>query len=245
MEHPGAYMKVIPKLTGPAMKSRTPHVNELESSIKKTGLLLSRKNDQLSEDGDDSKDEEDSEDDLSETGDDGLCESIGFATASLAELRPSIEQNLLSSERSRLQSAHPTFGPFHLSTPASIYVSIVRDKFPKAQDQLIERLGEANWQRHISVRKQVGANEKPLEEQEVGSIFHPHSAFHDSGIGTSVQTQTQYAESHTSFISSNTEGAKGALRVPPMPANACSGQSFQCPVCKLIVSNIQNRVEWK
>ena len=208
-------------------------------------IVLSSVSQHLPENDDDFKDKDELDDGPSETDDCDICENIGFATASLAELRPSLEENIISSERSCFQSVLTPFRPFLLSDPASIYVSIVREKFPKAQDQLVERLGEANWQRHNMVRRQESVTQKHIEEPEIGSVFHPYSAFHDSGIGTSVREQSQHAPSHTSFISSNTDESSRSFRVPPVPADACSGKAFQCSICGLKVNNIYNRVQWK
>ena len=49
--------------------------------------------------------------------------------------------------------------------------------------------------------------------EEPYSNFRPYSAFPESGIGTSVPAQTQYARSHKTFNSSDNERKEGPLRV--------------------------------
>lgn len=87
---------------------------------------------------------------------------------------------------------------------------------------------------------------EPPEELAIAkSVFRPHSAFHDSGIGTSNPAQTQYTPSHTSFQSSNTEGEHKSLRVPATPLEVHDGIPFECFICKSFLTNIKTRVDWK
>ena len=166
------------------------------------------------------------------------------------ELGPTLYQNLRYAEKARIQSSQPPTVPFCVSGPAWIYVLHVRGKYRQAQSRLVERPGEANWQRHRDVRERrdqiVNSTEEHSptaqveddEHQEPHSLFRPYSAFHDSGIGTSVPAQTSYAQSHTSFLSSNTEGEHGSPRVPPS-----AGKPFQCYLCGHVLSSIKNRVD--
>lgn len=221
-------------------------IQSLESTVKQSALIVSGLSDRSPEDDHEFGDEDNVVwDDSSEASDCDICEDIGFSTACLTELRPCLEQNIICSENSNLQSAQPPSVPFCLSNPARIYVSLIKDKFKQAQDQLVERLGEANWQRHLNVRKRIDIVQPLSEEEESGSVFRPYSAFHDSGTGTSVPAWTQYAPSHASFISSNPEGNKDSLRVPPLPAEAGTGRPFCCFICGLLLSNVRNRVDWK
>ena len=198
--------------------------------------------------GDDSDEDYDSgTEGLSDGESHDLCEDIGFSIKCLAELRDSLEQNLIRAEKNRSQNTRPPPVSFCLSDPGKIYVSLVREKFGQAEDQLVERLGQANWQRHVGVRKRTENNIGVIEEvlEPACSVFRPYSTFHDSGIGTSVPTRTSYAPSHTSFVSSNTEGGQDSLRVPPMPSEVGVGKPFQCDFCGMLLSNIKNRVDWK
>ncbi len=196
----------------------------------------------VEEGGSDTDDDDISEDDV--TGD--IYEELGLHTRWLTQLAPTLEQNLIHAENARYQTSCRRGAPFLVSGPAAIYVSLVREKYRQAQNQLVERLGEANWQRHVKVRTRMEASvdvPSPAEELVVAkSLFRPYSAFHDSGIGTSVQGQTQYA---SSFQSSNREGEHESLRVPATPAEVYDGKPFQCFLCKSMLSNIKNRDDWK
>lgn len=171
-------------------------------------------------------------------------EDLCFTTTCLTELGPSLEQNLTNAENSRAQHSFFTSVPFSVSGPAAIYVSLVREKFKQAHYKLVERLGEANWQRHKNVREKMenikdSPEEKTNLARETGVAS---SVFHDSGIGTSVPARTEYAPSHTSFLSSNTEG-EVSLRVPREPSEVGAGKPFQCFWCRRIISNVKNRVD--
>ena len=192
----------------------------------------------------------DDDDDISEADvTDEIFEELRLHTRWLTQLAPTLEQNLIHAENARYQTSCRRGAPFSVSGPAVIYVSLVREKFRQAQNQLVERLGEANWQRHVNVRTRIESSldvAPPAEELAVAkSLFRPYSAFHDSGIGTSVQGQTQYAPSHTSFQSSNKEGELESSRVPVTPVEVHDGRPFQCFLCKSMLSNIKNRVDWK
>ena len=176
------------------------------------------------------------------------------------DLGPTVQQNHLYAQRTRVEDSFPPIVPFHLSDPAKVYASLVREKYKYAQDQLVDRLGERNWQRHRAIRENIeNMNSHNKEEatlqEEVDpaaqgvegpySVFRPYSAFHDSGLGTSVPAQTHYAQSHNSFQSSNSESSQGSIRVPPTPAEVGTGKAFQCPICSSTLANMRNRIEWK
>ena len=195
-------------------------------------------------------DEEDSSDDDDTT---NIVDELRLQTQWLTQLGPVLEQNLISAQKPRIQASLPATVPFSVSGPAEVYVSLVREKYKLAQDKLVERLGEANWQRHISVRKSMEASANvveettaPVESSAVAkSVFRPYSTFHDSALGPSIPEQTEYAPSHTSFQSSNTEGERESIRVPATPVEVTDGKPFRCFLCKCILSNIKNRVDWK
>lgn len=182
------------------------------------------------------------QDDISKDGDTGdVLEELGLYTGWLKQLGPTLEQNLIHAENARLQVLCPPDVPFFASGPAAMYISLVREKYRRAQNQLVERLGEANWQRHVGVRKMEASVDDHDEMAVAKSVFRPYSAFHDSGIGTSVQ----YAPSHTSFLSSNAEEERNSFRVPATPAEVHENKPFQCFLCKSMLSTIKNRIDWK
>ena len=167
----------------------------------------------------------------------------------LVDLGSTIERVLLCAGTGRVRSSLVAPIPFNVSDAASAYVSSIRDKFKDAEVQLIERLGEANWQRHVNVRMRMqiissGVEEDPKYEEHC-STSKPYSVFHDSGIGTSVPVQTDCAPSHTSFVSTISEKEEGRLRLPREPVEVGAGRPFQCYLCGEALSSIRNRVDWK
>jgi hypothetical protein len=135
--------------------------------------------------------------------------------------------------------------PFSITSAAHPYIGNVRDKFPLAPQDLINRLGEANWQRHEDLR--AGDKILPIPFEAPKSVFQPLSHFKDSALGSSLPHTTSNKEmtvaSHSSFLSTNDEGEKKRLRIPRMPV-ADWEESFTCPFCKKRIE-IRDRVAWK
>ena len=182
----------------------------------------------------------------------GACEvDYGLVSIiqSLMNLAPAIENNLAQVERQILEAKHTSASVFNVSLPAQIYVSHVRDKFKKAPTRLVERLGEANWQRHILVRARMDQGSALSEDKEtILSAYKPRSMFHDSGLGTTISTKSRYAASmasHTSFLSSVADQEGGSVRVPPTPPEISACKPFTCFICGHIQKKLKNRVDWK
>ena len=166
------------------------------------------------------------------------------------------------------------------SVPADLLVSDVArpycrrilDKFPKATTGLVERLGEANAKRHKRIRE--GYRDRTyIEDNEQGEDFSSDveedkpisladTTFHDSAIGTSVDTSNLTKGAYgaavpsckrvspesslatlTSFLTDDNNSS--SLRVPPLPREAQKQKSFICVACERVVSNIANSAEWK
>ncbi|KAL8782763.1 MAG: hypothetical protein Q9195_009578 [Heterodermia aff. obscurata] len=172
----------------------------------------------------------------------------------IMDLIPTIESTIEHQRTIRLRPIHANASKFQASGPAQIYISLVQDKFPKASVKLQERLGEANWQRHLNIRlrmEQVESHRRDNAAEKAtktGSLFQPQTLFHDSGIGTTIGSHSQYARteaSHTSFISSIAETEKGHLRVPPTPIEVGAGAPFRCQLCGIMQTKVKNRIDWK
>ncbi|KAH7351162.1 hypothetical protein BKA65DRAFT_593972 [Rhexocercosporidium sp. MPI-PUGE-AT-0058] len=136
-----------------------------------------------------------------------------------------------------------------ISGPAQPYVLKVYDKFPLADMHLMHRLGEANWQRHMSLRAM--GNEEEVEQlpQELPKItFVAVFEFQDSGLGSSLPARSTFAAtvaSHSSFQTTADEKDSWSLRVPPTPEQVSNGEPFNCQICGHFLSNIRNRVDWR
>ena len=235
------------ELRAPSTAAHAGKIHGLESFIKQARLITSDADgqvdlDALASDATCLDSDEYSDDNVHD-----FCEDVVFVIKCLMELGPSLEQNLASAGRPAPSIPKSAFVLFCLSGPAEFYVSVVREKFKQASRELVERLGEANWQRHLKVRNMSkDAENNPAKGQPTArSVFQPDMTFYDSGIGTSVPAGTQYAPSETSFRTSNTEGALRSLRVPPTPLEASKGQSFRCYLCGDMISTVRTRTQWK
>lgn len=166
----------------------------------------------------------------------------------LMDLLPSMEDVLAYATQGDLDDKASTPVQFQVSGPAQTYILYVYDRFPKADSQLVERLGEANWQRHLALRTDFEEHVNVETDFEVKFSFIPVSLFQDSGLGSSLPAQTSYAAtaaSHSSFVSSNGEAEPGRLQVPPTPKGVFEGTPFICEICGHELSEIKNRVDWK
>ena len=190
------------------------------------------------------------EDDFLEEIDDcHTVQDLSFHIDCLVELAPAIEQNIRRLKKNS-QIEPLVHDALSISNPAEAYILSIREKFKGAKDDLVYRLGEANWQRHVAVRKSMDAISEEIPVPGISldaahSLFERSSAFHDSGIGTTVASQATYAQSHTSFASSKSEGEGEGRRVPPMPAEVRAGKPFRCHICGDILSWIKHRNDWK
>jgi hypothetical protein len=171
----------------------------------------------------------------------------------LMDMVVTLEQSLVNTVTKTKHNSIST--QFYLSGPAQAYVSIIRDKFKSADHELVQRVGEAQWQRHIRIRvlmegeKKNETVEQVLQQSRTQSIFKPFSTFYDSGLGPSIariSTHVPSNASYSSFVSSIGDGeSKHSFRVPPTPAEVGSGKPFPCPICTKQLFGIMNRIDWK
>lgn len=187
-----------------------------------------------------------------------IITSLKAGVDCLMDLLCSMENTLNYAYQTNLNDEATVTVEFQVSGPARTYIINVFDRFAKADSRLVERLGEANWQRHIALRAGLTQQTKSANvpstatvdgDQEIPkSVFVPVSMFHDSGIGTSIRANSSYAAtvaSHSSFVSSLAENDCGSLRVPPTPKEVAQGIPFTCDICGHVLSRITNRVDWK
>lgn len=248
----------------PPQEALQRRLQDLDSLMEHSTLIISHDSAQTSKPCDDIGEVYSSESDVSYDGgnSDGeisdaemhhrLVLDIGnelkFRTQCLMDLLPSLEQNIALVDSYHPKSSIPTVPPFTISTPAHTYISLLRDKYRNADEALIERLGEANWQRHLFVRAKIEHIADGPKHEQTTFLEERATIFHDSGIGTTISGPSQYAASatsHTSFISRRSEVEKGSMRVPPTPKETTAGEPFCCNFCGLLQSELRNRVDWK
>lgn len=169
----------------------------------------------------------------------------------LMDLCPTLEHTYKDVHTSYLRRPQKRLQHDISVTPAAMpYVSNVQDKFPRANQELLRRLGEANWQRHERLRaiKTHGPSSEAIIFKESKSLFQQVSLFQDSALGSSIRTQSHRSESnasHSSFASSSADQEKGRFRVPGLPKGVSYGETFSCPYCSNEVSRVKNRIDWK
>jgi hypothetical protein len=169
----------------------------------------------------------------------------------LMDLCPTLEHTFNDMHKTNSRRA-PRSARGNISvTPAAVpYVRNVQDKFPRANQELVRRLGEANWQRHERLRaiQASGPASESKAIKDSKSLFRPVSLFQDSALGSSIRTQSQRAESnasHSSFVSSSADNEKSRFQVPGLPKGASYGEPFMCPYCCEMVFKVNSRIDWK
>ena len=233
------------KIQGQTESGGIPGLKKLELLIERSKAAISCES---ATGGDDSEDEDTGGDDDFAKFD--FIEELTFRVQMVLDLVPALESTLEHVKRSQKQLPYPITESLYASDPAQIYISVIRDKFPQADERLIQRLGEANWQRHINIRKRmqqrVGFDE--TVDTTVGSIFQPPTLFHDSGIDTTIGTQSRntYSNaSHTSFKSDLADKKNGIARIPSTPSEVGVGAPFCCNLCGQMQHSIRSRLDWK
>ena len=217
--------------------------DELRATTEKLRLLLENATERDSDSGSETEDEEDNNPEYMQLS--HVVSALKTYTTCLMDLLPSMEDTLLCSQTVR-EDHNKAPVEFHVSGPARTYIINISHQFEKADIRLVERLGEANWQRHTAIRNGLEAQ---IEGEEIPkSIFRPVSLFQDSALGSSMPAQSSYAAtiaSHSSFVSSLADAENGHLRVPKTPWEVSHGIPFDCEICGHMLIKIKNRIDWK
>lgn len=125
------------------------------------------------------------------------------------------------------------------------YSDKISTRFPQAADNLVQRLGKANYERYRRGQKQRQTNmlaylsEKRLET--LGISGADSSKFHDYDISSSLHTS---ASSYAETVMSYGAGKGGKVWIPPLSERAKKGHTFVCEICGNLVK-ISNNSIWK
>jgi len=117
--------------------------------------------------------------------------------------------------------------------PAQFYANLIHARFPRANFDLVDKLGKVNWDRFKRLEAQrsslIANGESCLfSEHECTETVAASSKFQDSGLGTSVPAITVYAATVASWAST----ADGSCpRIPPLSEDAKKGNPFTCDAC--------------
>lgn len=144
------------------------------------------------------------------------------------------------------------FNLFSVSGPQLLYCRKLRERFPSASIEIIEKAGSANWQRYKRIKEMREMEDNA--EIEAQAVIHPKSIFHDSGLGSSQAldpTQKELAHgplpkaprsvtSFRSFMSLQNRAAS----LPTMPLETTDGERI-CYICERSINGVKNENEWR
>ena len=175
---------------------------------------------------------------------DEVLRGLDICTTTMMDIRPLLDEAIYDAfARPSKAATRKEVVDFKVTDAARSYVLQVHDKYRTAKTFLVERLGEANWQRHMRIKaKMESGSAKELAEV-------PKSLFRDSGLGASIPPRSRcYAASnasHTSFLSTSTDATKGRTRVPATPSAVTQWRPFRCFICCEEISTVKSRIDWK
>jgi hypothetical protein len=123
------------------------------------------------------------------------------------------------------------------------FVDLISSRFPSASQQLVQALGQSNWDRYKYIQK---LHENGPDEQTVIRNKEARSEFQDSGIGSSAPAQSVIVNDRLDYaatvVSSRAEASH--KRLPPLPEFARSGLPFECEICSRRI-RITRTKQWK
>ena len=179
----------------------------------------------------------------------GLIEDLETSVSCLMDMILTLESTFQYVSKKAQYSVAPP-ATFAVSEPAKAYFLHVSHQFPSADTRLVERLGEANWQRHQDIHARIGLvevnSDNAPQQTLTKSVFVPATLFPDLGLGSSLPAASSRAASgapHVSFVSSKADQSEGKLRATPNPAEVGTGKPFKCDICHHVLHNMNNRID--
>lgn len=124
--------------------------------------------------------------------------------------------------------------------PSQVFSDKISTRFPEADHFMVRRLGKTNYDRYLrcqEIRNQSQSADA-LPTSATDAPDGASSKFHDSGIGSSLPTT--YAETVMSYGADEVR----RVRLPPLPAQAKDGASFECVCCGKLVT-VRTNSAWK
>ncbi|KAF2438858.1 hypothetical protein P171DRAFT_370916 [Karstenula rhodostoma CBS 690.94] len=125
------------------------------------------------------------------------------------------------------------------------FVDLISARFPSARQQLVQSLGQSNWDRYNYLQR---LRDSAANKPDKARADKARSEFHDSGIGSSAPSQSVMGHDHhqpdyaATVVSSRAESSH--KRLPPLPEVARFGAPFECEVCGRWM-HITRTKEWK
>lgn len=156
------------------------------------------------------------------------------------------KKNLVSNIES-LQQYKNELNLFTILGPQLHYCRKMRDRFPHATVDFIERIGAANWDRF----QRIQGLKDPVDLMEI-TVDTAASKFQDSGLGSSlgsdlsgnhmldIPQDTRSVVSIRSFM----ETEQGATTLQSMPPKDSEGNRI-CYICQKTLKDVDNESQWK
>ncbi|KAM6530348.1 hypothetical protein FALCPG4_008471 [Fusarium falciforme] len=123
--------------------------------------------------------------------------------------------------------------------PHQVFANKIEHRFPGADAKLFSSLGMVNYQRYLRCQIERDRNQVHAEQPEQVVEVNTGSKFHDSGLGSSLNPASSYAETIMSYRDGNR-----SIRIPPLPKEAKRGEAFPCVACGRSVI-ITTNSQWK
>ncbi|KAL6362578.1 hypothetical protein LRP88_03869 [Fusarium phalaenopsidis] len=123
--------------------------------------------------------------------------------------------------------------------PHQVFANKIEHRFPGADSKLFSSLGMINYQRYLRCQTERNRNQVHAEQPEQAVQVTTGSKFHDSGLGSSLNPASSYAETIMSYRDGNR-----SVRIPPLPEEAKGGEAFPCVACGSSVI-ITTNSQWK
>jgi hypothetical protein len=171
---------------------------------------------------------------------DEVLEDLKVGIRCLIDLIPSI---LWPAEDLEHREKAPKLDFLQERTAHQYYSDLLNKRFPEADPNLIERLGQANWTRYKrgQAEREANVEKETIDIDPSRSVYSP-SKFHDSGLGSSVPARTTYSQSIVSSFSNHTDGSRSSI--PPLSENAKKGEPFPCDACGRSI-RVKSHYEWR
>ena len=159
-----------------------------------------------------------------------MCQTLRTKIDTLVMLAASLEspvEEIFGEEKPR------TIQDIGETLPEQAYASSVAEKFPFAPPEMVAQLGRLNWDRYNHILRLQ--REAMKQELQTTTVEKAKTVFHNSGLGISVPAQSEVGlnadPAHDPSLTSSRAEASHK-RVPPMPAQARSGEPFTCEICE-------------
>ncbi|KAJ4375956.1 hypothetical protein N0V83_001235, partial [Neocucurbitaria cava] len=128
----------------------------------------------------------------------------------------------------------------------------VRDKFPKAPDYLVERLGKAISRRrqYLSYRENPHAQNPSFQDEPPDSAYFVGKTYSQRSTAATVVSLNQWEPLHMAHREDTTSQTSYAIFVdshdltPPLPEAADHDVPYVCPLCFRIIS-IRTMYKWR